>query len=487
MVFSLLYAPAVYRFVEIKNMPELQFLTKTRITGEITAVRYESPRDGFAIVSVTCADGQKITACGNIQACAAAGQNIEADGYFEKHRTYGVQFRIENCRPVPPSTTEGIERFLCHAVHSIGPKTAKAIVKAFGKETMQILDLYPRRLLEVPKIGKRKAETIIASWKNARSRRDDLIFLQGLGLTPAFCSKLLKHYGERTVEAVRSNPYRLAEDINGIGFLKADAVAANLGFAKDSPERLAAAAVFTLNSMLSEGHSCAPQEEFLRRISELAQQPPEVVQRGIEMALTRKLLYLDRQHYYTPLPLLAESRLPKLLAALAATPDFYGRKLAKAAPKPGLVLDELQQQAVEAVFSTPLTIITGGPGVGKTTVIGEIVRRAKAAKVKISLAAPTGRAAKRMSSSAGMEAKTLHRLLIYDPATNKFVHNADTPLACELLIVDEVSMLDIILAWQLFQAIPERCSVVLVGDADQLPSVGPGRVLHDFMASGFFR
>ena len=241
-----------------------------------------------------------------------------------------------------------------------------------------------------------------------------------------------------------------------------------------------------MNNMINDGHVCAPADELLRRTAELAKQPPETVRRGLDSALERKLLYCDANCCYTPYLFIAENRLPSIVAKLAQTDDFAGKRLAKIAPRGDLTLDELQHQAVNAVFRHPLTIITGGPGVGKTTVIGEIVRRAKAARVKLALAAPTGRAAKRMSESSGMDAKTLHRLLIFDPSTGKFHHDRNNQLKCDLLIVDEVSMLDIILAYQLFQAIPQGCSVILVGDSDQLPSVGPGRILNDFIHSGFF-
>ena len=466
-------------------MPQIQLLTRTRVGGEVTRIRFQNPDTGFCVIDILANDEKEITACGVVPGCAE-GQTLEADGHFEKHETFGLRFRISEARIVPPSTTAGIERFLRFQVSGIGPKMASAIVQHFGKETIQILDLYPGRLCEVPKIGKRKAQAIAKAWKNSRESREDLIFLQGLGLTPAYCQKLLRCYGERTVEVVRSNPYRLAEDINGIGFLKADAVARELGFAADSVERMSAAVVFMLNNMISEGHVCSPVEELLHRTAELSSQSENVVKRGLDSAVERRLLFIDNGYCYTPYLLLAESRLPHIVARLAGSRDFSGKKLARISPRGDLVLDELQHQAIQAVFSHPLTIITGGPGVGKTTVIGEIVRRAKAAKVKLALAAPTGRAAKRMGESSGIEAKTLHRLLLFDPSTGKFTYDSSNLLKCDLLIVDEVSMLDIILAYQLFQAIPPGCSVVLVGDADQLPSVGAGRVLHDLMRSGFF-
>ena len=466
-------------------MPGLQTLTKTRLTGEVIRIRFENAENGFVVFTCKSADGNTYTVKGEIPGLRE-GVTIEAEGYFENHPEFGRQFRVESCRIVPPSTTGGITRFLQHAIHGIGPKTAAAIVEKFGKETVTVLDMYPMRLLEVKKIGKRKVQQIIDAWKNSRSRREDMIYLQGLGVTPAYCAKLFKQYGDGAVEMVRRNPYRLAEDIDGIGFLKADAVAREMGFAADSPLRMLAAAVFTLNELIGEGHVCYPAELLAQSCAKLTGQSESIAMTGITAALEKRMLFELDKCIYTPFTARAELQLPKLTARLAAAKSFPGEKLRKVSPRSDLKLDELQSKAVESLFTRPLNIITGGPGVGKTTVVGEIVRRAKAARLKIALAAPTGRAAKRLSESCRVTAKTIHRLLMFDPATMKFNYNADHQLDVELLIVDEVSMLDIILAAALFSAIPENCSVVLVGDADQLPSVGPGNVLADFMASGLF-
>ncbi|MBR7131317.1 MAG: ATP-dependent RecD-like DNA helicase [Lentisphaeria bacterium] len=466
-------------------MPGLQTLTKTRITGEIMKIRFENPETGFAVVNFQSADDTRFVVVGSL-AGLSAGVFIEADGTFENHPDFGRQFRVEEFRLIPPATTDGIARFLRHAIPGIGPKTAAAIVKKFGRETVTVLDLYPKRLLEVEKIGKGKVEKIIAAWRGSKDRREDLIYLQGLGITPAYCSRLFKQYGQETVDVVRKNPYRLAQDVNGIGFLKADAIAREIGFAEDSPERMQAAAVYSLNEMIGEGHVCAPVDILAAASAKLTGQSTAKALAGITAAIDRHLLKEMDKCIYTPATARAELLLPELVAKLAASTTFPGRKLRAVQPGSGLTLDPLQQQALSMLCDRPLNIITGGPGVGKTTVVGEIVRRAKQAKLKILLAAPTGRAAKRMSESSGLPAKTLHRLLMFDPATAKFHHNAGNPLDCDILIVDEVSMLDIILATALFAAIPSGCSLVLVGDADQLPSVGPGNVLTDLMSSGFF-
>ena len=466
-------------------MPGFQTLTKTKITGEVIRIRFENTESGFAVITLDCANGEKFAVKG-IMPGIRAGQNIEAEGYFEEHREFGKQFRVESIRFIPPSTPDGIARFLQHSIAGIGPKTAAKIVKKFGAETVTILDLYPGRLKEVDSIGKNKASKIIAAWKNSRERREDMIFLQGLGITPAYCARLFKQYSNETVQIVRSNPYQLAEDVDGIGFIKADNIARNLGFSPDSPLRMQAAAVYALNEMIGDGHVCAPAAVLNDKVTELTGQTPECAASGIKNALDRKLLFEIDNCIYTPATARAELTLPKLVAKLSSAKNFPGDKMRSIPPRQDLILDPLQQAAIESLFDRPLNIITGGPGVGKTTVIGEIVRRAKAAKLKIMLAAPTGRAAKRMSESSSFAAKTIHRLLIFDPATMKFCHNSNNPLDCDILIVDEVSMLDIILATSLFSALKSGTSLVLVGDSDQLPSVGPGNVLNDLIGSGFF-
>ena len=271
-------------------MPEIQSLTKTRITGEIVRVRFENPENGFKVAIFRAGDGTKFPITGIMPGISAA-QFIEADGYFEEHREFGRQFKVDSFRVIPPATTEGIARFLRHAINGIGPKTAAAIVEKFGKETVTVLDLYPGRLKEIKKIGKGKAEKIIAAWKKSKEKRDDMIYLQGLGISPAYCARLFKQYGSETVETVRHNPYRLAEDVDGIGFLKADAIARELGFAENSTYRMQAAAVFALNEMIGDGHVCAPLTELIPAVAELTGQDETVIRSGITAALDRKLLY----------------------------------------------------------------------------------------------------------------------------------------------------------------------------------------------------
>ena len=460
-------------------MPK-ELLTQTEICGEIIRIRFEKPQTGFAVLTVQIDGGEKLTVCGNLSGLGV-GSTIKFDGYFEKS-DYGLQFRATSFHPVLPETADGVLRYLISQVHGIGPKTAKQIVEAFGNNTVNILDNYPGRLRELPGIGKRKAETIISGWKEGAARRDSMIFLQGLGISPAYCSKLFRKYSDKAPEIVKSNPFRLAEEVDGIGFLKADAIASSLGFAADSPARLSAAAVYTLNIAISNGHTGLPADELIRRTSELAKQPPELVSNGVQAAVLRHQA-VDKDGFISPPHLArAEDALPLLLKNLLAAPEHPGTGLIHPAGR--FEWAECQKKAVDGVTRSALSIITGGPGVGKTTVIREIVSRARLANLKIALTSPTGRAAKRMTEATGFEAKTIHRLLMFDPASGGFIYGEDNPLECDILIADECSMLDISIAYALFQAISPGTTVVLVGDADQLPPVGPGRFFSDLIASG---
>ena len=456
------------------------------ITGEVHRVRYENPDTGFAVLVMLDPAGKKFVACG-VLAGNPPGKTLELSGHFEDHAEFGREFKAESAREVLPRTNDGIARFLCGSVPGVGPKTADLIVRYFGEDTLAILDKSPRRLVEVPGIGPRRAADLAAAWKQNADRRDELIFLQGLGVTPAYCRRLFKRYGEKAAEVVRENPYRLAEEVDGIGFLKADAIARELGISEDAPDRLAAAAAFALNEATGNGSVCLDAVELANRTAELLKRTPADGEKAVKLALEKRLVREDGEMIYLPQLLRVEVALPLMIRELATCPKFAGRRLAPRSRDENSRFAPEQLQALDNAARYPLNIITGGPGVGKTTVVGELVARARAAKLRVVLAAPTGRAAKRLAESSGDEnAKTIHRLLGFDPATGKFGYNREHPLKCDLLIVDEASMLDLPLAGALFGALSPGISVVLVGDVDQLPSVGPGRVLADLIGSGLF-
>lgn len=465
----------------------LPHLGRSSLRGEISRKVFESDDGQFAVLRVVDDNGAEHVVRGPV-AGIPVGQHLEFEGCWDKHPEFGLQFKADSFRLTLPNSAEGIKRFLgSGAIAGIGRKLAGELVDFFGEETLKVLNSQSRRLQEVPGIGKKKAAAILECWQAAADRRESYIFMQGLGITPAYCARLFKRYGDQAPAVVKANPYRLAEEVDGIGFLKADEIAKSLGVPPDSTARMAAAAVFSINEWVSNGNVCCPREELCRAAAKLAGQPEERAQAGIDAALERNLLKQLDGMYYTPLLARAETELPELVAALALAKTFAGQKIQPTLQLSGKFEFNTEQTfAVDQIQNTPLSIITGGPGVGKTTVVGEIVRRAKRAGLNIGLAAPTGRAAKRLSESTGLPAQTLHRLLKFDPTSNQFAFGREEQLPYDLLIVDEVSMLDLLLAQALFRAIKPGTSVVLVGDSDQLPSVGPGTVLASFIASGWF-
>ncbi len=459
----------------------LNFLPVT-LRGEIKRVVFETSDGSYSVLKITDENKKEVTVVGPIVS-PIEGQTIEVTGNWEKHSEYGRQLRAASFRYTLPVTKDGLIRFLSSgAVSGIGKTLAKAIVDYFGERTITVLNNSPSELLNVPKIGKKKAKAIADSWRESSVRREAYIFLQGLGITTNYCNRLFKKYGEDAVSVVKQNPYRLAEEVDGIGFKRADEIALGLGIPPTAIERMCAAAVYCINQTITNGHTGYPLPLLLEEMSKLLDQDMELLQKGVEHALKRKLIVFRDNLIYSPMLGFAEQELPKHIKRLASAKKFATQKCKFAkTEKESITFCDAQIAAVERVSQQPLTIITGGPGVGKTTVVREIVKRAEAVGLRIALAAPTGRAAKRLSESTGVVAKTIHRLLQYDGASGKFVHNESTPLKYDLIVIDETSMLDLLLALALFRAIKSGTSVVLVGDSDQLPSVGAGSILADFI------
>ncbi len=470
----------------VSNAEQFALPHESILRGEIERVVFENSENGFAILRIKGDDKKIHTIVGSIFG-ASPGQHIEAAGTFEEHAEFGRQLRARHFRFVLPGTKEGICRYLSSGIiPGVGRKTAEKIIDVFGRRTLEVLNTDISRLSEVEGLGKKKCAAIAEGWENHAIRREGYIFLQGLGISPAGCAKLYKRYGDSAALAVKNNPYRLADDINGIGFARADAIAMQLGIARDAPERLVAGVIYQMNQNIASGHCCVPRSMLLEQAVHLLALPEGKVEEGINLALTAKRLIGENDYIYTARLYRMEYELPLHLQRLLKSEKFPAAKMEKIPPSPDITLNSQQLNAVDQVAQSVLSIITGGPGVGKTTVVGEIVRRAKKANLRIMLAAPTGRAAKRLSESTNLPAKTIHRLLQYDAMSGKFKQNYDDQLATDLLIVDEVSMVDLPLALYLFRAIPCGCAVVLVGDIDQLPSVGPGKILEDFIGSEFF-
>ena len=457
-----------------------------KITGEITRVLFVNPDNQYSVLHIHTPDRKTETVCGTNYGCKE-GEYIEAVGRWVEHPEYGRQFKADSISAVLPESTLGLKRFLASGIiPGIGGKTAAAIVDYFGKETADILTNHPNRLREIPKMGMKKVTAIREAWKKYGERRNSAVFLQGLGITPAYCARLFRRYGDAAAQMVKQNPYRLAQEVDGIGFVRADQIAASLGIAPDSPERLCAGTVYVLEMQTQHGHCCIPKDILLQEIGNLLKIDEVASLQAMAYAVDKKRIVIDGDMVYLPYLFRYECELPQHIRRLSSMQKFSGAVLKKVAAAENLKLSDEQTQAVEAVSQSPLVIITGGPGVGKTTVLGEIVRRAKRANLRLALAAPTGRAAKRMSEASKESAKTLHRLLGFDAETNTFTYDNEKPLEADLILVDEISMLDLPLAVALFRAVRTGASLVLIGDADQLPSVGPGRVLADLLECGKF-
>jgi exodeoxyribonuclease V alpha subunit len=465
-------------------------VTEQVVRGEVLRLVFVSSDGEYAVVRLLDSQNAELTLVGAL-GDLLEGQDVEARGVWESHKEHGRQFRVNSVRAILPSTEAGIQRYLASGlIYGIGPKLAERIVSRFGVQTLEVLGNYSSRLKEVPGLGKKRIAEICDAWHQHSQKRDIYIFLQGLGFGAAHCARLFKLYGAAAAEVVRRNPYQLASEVQGIGFLTADKIADNLGVAPDSLLRLTAGVVYVLEGLATQGgHVCYPRPALLTQVAKILEVDEAQAVAGLENAILDGQVVADATaspsgevFIYSRLYYNAETELTTHIQRLIGVPsnpvqvNFQGAGFER--------LNQEQRQAVQAVFQHPLSIITGGPGVGKTTVVGEIIAHARQCGMRGYLAAPTGRAAKRLSESTRSPAKTIHRLLKWDPVKGAFVHDASRPLRCDLLIVDEVSMLDVSLACHLFRAVSAGTRVVFVGDRDQLPSVGAGAVLHDLIACG---
>ncbi|MBQ6470381.1 MAG: ATP-dependent RecD-like DNA helicase [Victivallales bacterium] len=480
--------------VVTENAPAYAATTST-IRGEVKRIVYASEDGGYTVIRLTDTQNREQTLVGNL-ANVLEGQEIEASGRWELHPTHGRQFHVEHFQALLPSSPDGIRKYLASGIlPGIGETYANRIVDHFGADTLHILDTASERLKEVPGIGRRRITDIRAAWQKSTAERGSRIFLQGLGISPAFCTRIMNKWGNgAAAEIVRRNPYQLAADIDGIGFTTADTIAKRLNIQDDHPQRLCAGVVYAMDELSAQGHTCCPREILAARAAKLLNVPLDNAQSGIQAAIQEGRLIAEKmEDDGETLEMLSPRRLRQaergLAHSLRVLLNTQKPPLAVPMQKLGSGYQRLnagQRQAVDFVFQYTLTIVTGGPGVGKTTVVNQIAAAAQILRLKVNLAAPTGRAAKRLSEATGREAETIHRLLKWDVQTGGFIHNQDNPLSCDLLVVDEASMLDTQLADSLFKAVAPGTRVVLVGDCDQLPSVGPGAVLNDLIASRCF-
>ena len=467
--------------------------TETSLTGEVLRVVFANPDNGYAVLRLKRDGGAGEAVLAGSLSGVQPGVRIEVTGHWMDHSQFGRQFQVENCRVQLPTSANGIEKYLASSVPGISTKLAKDIVKHFGDQTLEVLEKESWRLREVHGIGAMKLKQLQEAWQKSADTREAMIFLQGIGLTPNLAEKVIQKYGAHSApEIVRKNPYRLATEIEGVGFLTADRFALSQNIAPDSPFRCSAALAYTLDQAQQDGQICLPKSKLFEEAERLVAQPPEALQNGYDEALRNGLIreenvpaeIASEPDCYLPQLYYAEIQLAEILKILLKTPSTSYSSQSLPGFSGNLRLNAEQLQAVRCALASPLSILTGGPGVGKTTTVAAMVKAALARGWSVKLAAPTGRAAKRLSEATGQPATTIHRLLQYNTKLKGFAFNPDTPLPCKFLILDEVSMLDVPLARSLFRAVRPGTHVVLVGDKDQLPSVGPGAVLHDLISCG---
>ncbi len=501
------------------------------LVGTVERLTFYSTETGYTVAQVTPEGrGYTVTVVGNLLE-VRPGETLRLEGEWREHARYGRQFQVERYTTVLPATVDGMEKYLGSGlIRGIGPVTAKRIVRRFKADTLQVIENEPERLLEVLGVGKHRVALIRAAWAEQKAIQEVMLFLQSHNVSTSHAVRIFKTYGDASIDVVRSDPYRLAQEVYGIGFLTADKIARELGLALDSPQRVQAGIAYTLSQMADDGHVYAPQGELIRESTRILEVAPDLVAQGIESlaadytvrvepvsllpgdqgspihgaepsgpegnrggAGPQHVLQEERAIYLAPFyygEIGVANRLRAILKAKECRLAFFqeanlDRVFDHLAAQQSLALNAGQRQAVRTALTSKVAVLTGGPGTGKTTATRTIIRLLEAKGFRYALAAPTGRAAKRLAEATGREARTIHRLLEFKPRQGfQFQRNEDNPLEVDMLIVDEASMLDLLLANHLLKAVHPASHLLLVGDVDQLPSVGAGNVLRDVMDSG---
>ena len=453
----------------------------------VERITYQNPENGYSVMRVKVKGyDELVTLVGNLLE-VPAGSVLLCEGDWKVDKRYGSQFVAQTWEEVMPATLYGIEKYLGSGlVKGIGPKFAQLIVSRFGLDTIEIIETDIERLYEVPGIGRKRVEKIAESWEKQKDIKNVMLFLQGYGVSTAYAAKIYRQYGKESIDTVKTNPYKLADDIWGIGFKTADTIASKMGYEKNDLRRLKSGVTYTLSHMAEEGNVYAEEEQLVKSAIELLDADEAPVRQAISEMLQSEDLIADAEAIYMPPFYYAEvgtaNRLNKLLDCVEGNLFNIIPDISVISKQTGVEYDEVQAEAIREAVSSKVMVLTGGPGTGKTTTTQGIIAALKAMGLRILLAAPTGRAAKRMSEATGMEAKTIHRLLEYNPQDG-YKRNDDNPLEGDALIVDECSMIDLLLMNNLMKAIPAGMRLVLVGDIDQLPSVGAGNVLRDIIDS----
>ncbi len=472
----------------------------TEIDAHIERITYYNEDNGYTIAKARVAGTRAlVTVVGNLPAINA-GEDVRLKGQWQNHPRFGEQFQIVSYETIVPSTLAGIERYLGSGlIKGIGPVMAKRLVSAFGLDTLRVIEDDIRSLLSVDGIGAKRIEMIKKAWDEQREMRGVMLFLQGHGISPAYGIKIFRQYGRESLAVVKNNPYRLAADIFGIGFLTADRIAEKLDIPRDAPMRIEAGIVYVLNRLSEDGHVCYPSEHLIDECAKVIGGERDAIARALDRLVAEERIvveegvreradsgsgrvYLSRLHA-------SEVGIAEKLRMLATAPrhgvsgdsgtieEWVQKELR-------IRLAGAQREAVRLAMDERVMVVTGGPGTGKTTVINAIAALSEMSGRRVLLAAPTGRAAKRMAEATGRDSRTMHRLLEYSPREGRFKRDETNPLEADLIIIDEASMVDSVLMHHFVRAVPDTASVILVGDVDQLPSVGPGNVLRDILDSG---
>lgn len=463
------------------------------IFGCIERIVYHNDENGFTIAQLKEEKKKDLTCIVGYTPGLQPGMTLRCKGEWKKHLVHGNQFEIKESSQAEPSDLVGIEKYLGSGlIHGIGPVYAKKIVDKFGMGTLDVLEKEPGRLKEIKGIGKKKLSRIASSWQEQKQIKDVMIFLQGYGISPSFAQKIYKRFGDHSIKAIKENPYRLSSEVHGIGFIGADKIAKTMGIAHNSPDRIAAGIDFVLTQLTSNGHVCYPYPPFLREAATILEVTVPEVEKEIETLKMANRIKVEDVGVHTMIwssnLFFAEISIAKQLKALLKTPSTLRtvdptKAIPWAEKELNMELAEAQRDAVKLAIEEKVAIITGGPGTGKSTITKAILRIFEKLTPNILLLAPTGRAAKRMAEITGKSAFTIHSKLEMDFATHRFKRNEENPLECDLIVIDESSMIDTSLMQHLLRAIPLHARVLFVGDVNQLPSVGPGTVLKDLIQS----
>jgi exodeoxyribonuclease V alpha subunit len=471
------------------------------VSGVVERITYHDQESGFAVLRVRAAGVADLATVVGRMPAIASGEAIQAGGVWVRDRTHGMQFQAAWVRTAAPTSAEGLEKYLASGLlKGIGPHFARRLVAAFGAEVFDVIETAPDRLRDVEGIGPQRALRISDGWRSQRAVRDIMVFLHGLGVGTSRAQRIYKTYGIDAIPILRDNPYRLARDIHGIGFVVADRMAAKLGIAATAMIRIRAGVGYALAKAMDDGHCGLPEGELVTQAATLLEVPTALVDEALALEIGAGAVVRDRvgpdgapEGAATALVFLATLHAAKRaiaehLTAIAAGATPWpaidaDRALAWAGAQQGIALADEQRAAVALALRSKLLVLTGGPGVGKTTVLKTILQILMVKRVRPLLCAPTGRAAKRLAEVTGLEARTIHRLLEVNPRDGRFRRDERTPLDGDLIVVDEASMVDVPLMHALVRAVPRSAALLVVGDADQLPSVGPGQVLADLLAS----